>query len=168
MNLLDRIDAISNWSGNIIKWLSCVLTIIVLYEVMLRYLFNNPTIWGFDVTMMINCIIFMGGAAYVTYKKAHIRVDVLFNMFPRRVQVIIDVIYYILFFFPVCISMIWYGSRTAYRAFLSGTISNTSAWGEPVWFWRAIIPAAFILLLLQGIAEFIRTLMLWKGDNHVA
>ncbi len=168
MNLLNRIDSISNWSGKIIQWLSYVLTIVVLYEVMMRYIFNNPTIWAFDVTMIINVALFLGGLAYVTYKKAHISVDVLYNMFPRKVRIIIDLFCYILFFFPISLSMIWYGSRNAYVSFVSGTITNTSAWGEKVWFWKAIIPASFLLLFLQGIVEFIRTLMSWKGDNNVA
>jgi TRAP-type mannitol/chloroaromatic compound transport system permease small subunit len=168
MKFLNSIDSFSNWTGNVIKWLLYVLTIIVLFEVLMRYLFNSPTNWAFDTTMIINCAIFMGGAAYITYKNAHIRVDVLYNMFPRRLKVIIDLIYYILFFFPVSLSMIWYGSRNAYRSFLSGTISNTSSWGEPVWIWKAIIPVSFFLLLLQGIVELIRTIMLWKGENHVA
>jgi len=168
MKFLSYIDTISEWSGKIIRWMAYVLTATVLVEVMMRYLFNHPTMWAFDTVMMMNAVLFLGGAAYVTLHKRHIKVDVLFNNFPYRVQIIIELIFYIAFFFPLVLTMVWFGTKAAYLSYTFGEISNTSTWGEKIWYWKGIIPAAFFLLLLQGIVEFIRTLMSWKGDNHAA
>jgi TRAP-type mannitol/chloroaromatic compound transport system permease small subunit len=156
MKIEDYIDRISLWSGDIVRWLAVVLTVVVLIEVFARYLFNSPTIWAFDSAMMIYSVMFLGGAAYVLLIRTHIRVDVIFNMLPRRTQSILDLIYYIVFFFPYAFVMIWYGSKIAYFSTLAGEISNTSQWLEPIWPWRWVIPAGFILFLLAGIAEFIR------------
>ena len=117
--------------------------------------------------MMMNTGLFLGGAAYVTLTNRHIKVDVIFNRFPRRIQIAIDLIYYIVFFFPLVLTMVWFGSKFAYMSWAWGEISNTSTWGEKIWFWKAIIPASFFLLLLQGIVEFIRTIMSWKEARNV-
>jgi len=158
MNIEDYFDRISLWSGNIVRWLAVVLTVVVLYEVGARYLFNRPTIWAFDTAMMIYSTMFLFGAAYVLMLKAHIRVDVIFNMLPHRTRLILDLIYYILFMFPYIFVMIWFGSKIAIRMTIAGEISNTSQWLEPIWPWRWVIPAGFLLLLPQAIAEFIRTI----------
>lgn len=168
MKVMHCIDTISEWSGQILLWLAYILTGTVLIEVVMRYLFNSPTHWAFDVTMMMNAGLFLGGAAYVTLHKRHIQVDVLLNQFPRSIQIAIDILFYIVFFFPFVLTMVWFGTKAAYSSWVFQEISNTSTWGEKIWFWKAIIPISFFLLLLQGIVEFIRTLLSIKGDRHVA
>ena len=158
MKIKDHIDRISLWSGNIVRWLAVVLTAVVLYEVAARYLFNRPTMWAYDTAMMVYSVMFLGGAAYVLLVKTHIRVDVIFNMLPQRVQMILDLIYYFVFWLPYLFVMIWFGSKIAYQSMLAEEISNTSQWLEPIWPWRWLIPAGFVLLLLQCIAEIIRTI----------
>lgn len=156
MKIEDYIDRFSIWSGNIIRWLAVVLTVVVLYEVIARYLFIAPTIWAFDTAMMIYSTMFLFGAAWVLQIKAHIKVDVIFNMLPRRTQVILDLIYYIVFFFPYLFVMIVFGTKIAISMTIAREISNTSQWLEPIWPWRWVIPVGFLLLLLQAVAEFIR------------
>lgn len=168
MKFLYCIDTVSEWGGKILRWLAYILTITVLIEVFMRYLFNNPTDWAFDTVMMMNAALFLGGAAYVTLHKRHIKVDVLYNSYPRTLQIAVDLIFYIVFFFPLVVVMVWFGIKAAHMSWLFGEISNTSTWGQKIWYWKAIIPAAFLLLLFQGIAEFIRILVSLKGDNHAA
>jgi TRAP-type mannitol/chloroaromatic compound transport system permease small subunit len=54
--------------------------------------------------------------------------------------------------------MIWYGTKLAINMTIAREISNTSQWLEPIWPWRWVIPVGFLFFLLQGIAEFIRTI----------
>lgn len=157
MRITDHIDRISLWSGNIVRWLSVALAVVVLYEVAARYLFNSPTIWAYDTAMMIYSVLFLGGAAYVLLVKTHIRVDVIFNMLPQRAQMTLDLIYYIVFWLPYIFVMIWFGCKIAYQSTVAEEISNTSQWLEPIWPWRWVIPAGFVLLGLQCLAEIVRT-----------
>jgi TRAP-type mannitol/chloroaromatic compound transport system permease small subunit len=152
MKIEDYIDRISLWTANIICWLTIVLSIVVLIEVVMRYVLHNSTDWEFDVAMWIYSTMFMGGAAYVLQIKAHIKVDVIQNMLPRRTQLILDLIYYIVFFFPFLFVMIVFGSKIAILA----TLTEGIYLGEPIHPWRYVIPGAFLLLLLQAVAEFIR------------
>lgn len=157
MRIFHYIDAISIWSGKIVRWLALILSIVVLYEVTSRYLFGRPTIWAFDTAMMLNSGLFLLGGAYVLFEKRHIRVDVIFNRFPHHIKVFIDLIFYVVFLFPFASVMTWYGWKATAMSWAAREISNTSQWGELIFFWKAVIPVAFFLLLLQGIPEFFRT-----------
>ncbi len=158
MRFLAWIDALSTWTGKIARWLGLALSCAVLYEVVSRYLFNSPTIWAFDVAMMLTSILCLMPAAYLLKENAHIRVDVLLAMFPRRVQQAIECVFYLVCFFPFTLVMVWYGTRAARFAWMAGEISNTSQWGESIAWWKAMLPLAFLLLFLQGVAGFIRLL----------
>jgi len=166
MNILQTIDRISISTSKIVKWLALILSATVLFEVGARYLFGRPTLWAFDVTMFLYSAFFMLGAAWVLQEQKHIRIDVFYNMLPKRGRAIVDIFFYLLFFFPLAGVMIWYGTQMAYDSWLSDEISNTSQWGEKIYLWRAIIPVSFFLLFLQGIAEFIRTLNKLWSDKH--
>ena len=158
MRFLHYIDTMSIYAGKIFRWMALIISLVVLYEVFSRYILNNPTIWAFDTTMMLYSLLFIFGGAYVLWEKRHIRVDVIFNRFSLRTQAIIDIVFYVVFFFPYAVVMIWFGSKVAYMSTIAREISNTSQWGEPIYPWRWLIPAGFLLLALQGIPEFIRTL----------
>ena len=154
MKIEDYIDRISLWSGNIVRWLAIILSIIVLIEVVMRYVFKNPTDWANDAAMWSCSMMFTGGAAYVLLIKEHIRVDVIFNKLSQRTQLVLDLIYYIVFFFPYTFVMIGYGTKIA----ILSTLTEEIYVGEPIHPWRYVIPGAFLLLLLQAVAEFIRTI----------
>lgn len=157
MKILHIIDTISIWSGKIFRWAGLVLSVVVLYEVFSRYVLNKPTIWAFDTTLICYSIIYLLGGAYVLWEGSHIRVDVIYMRFSERTKAIIDIIYYVVFFFPLAWVMTWWGYKAALLAWRSQEISNTSQWGEQVYLWKFLIPLGFFLMLLQGIAEFFRT-----------
>ena len=158
MRILSFIDAIGAWSGKITRWFGLLLSLVVLFEVIARYLFNSPTIWAFDTAMMVTSTMFLLGATYVLKEGAHIRVDVIYNLLPARVRQVIDILFYLICFFPFTFVMVWYGTKAAKYSWAAREISNTSQWGEPISWWKAMLPLAFALLLLQGVAEFIRVL----------
>src|SRR5512145_1886506 len=110
------IDKFTDVSGTLVAWLNVPLVLAVAYEVAMRYLFNAPTIWSFDVTYMLYGTIFMLGAAYALHKGAHIRTDFFFEKWSIRTNGKIDSIAYIVLcctaifvFFIVSWNEGWYG-----------------------------------------------------------
>jgi TRAP-type mannitol/chloroaromatic compound transport system permease small subunit len=166
MRFLHYIDSISIYTGKIFRWMALILSLVVLYEVLSRYIFNRPTIWAFDTAMMLYSMLFIFGGAYVLWEKRHIRVDVIFNRFSLRTQAIIDIVFYVIFFFPYTVVMIWFGSKVAYLSTVAREISNTSQWSEPIYPWRWLIPAGFFLLFMQGIPELIRTIQQIRRESN--
>ena len=129
----------------------------LVYEVFARYLFDRPTVWAYEMTFMLYGGMFMLGAAYTLLKKAHIRTDIFYERFPARWQGIIDATLYLLIFFPGMILYMHAGWDYAHISWLQGERSEASPWRPPIWPLKMAIPGAALLLLLQGISEFLKS-----------
>jgi TRAP-type mannitol/chloroaromatic compound transport system permease small subunit len=106
---LSKIDAISIWSGNIVSIINPVVMVFVVYEIVMRFVFNTPTIWANEATVYLSALAYLLGGAYSLYYKAHVRVDMLYLKFSPRKRAILDVITFF-FTFIYLGSLIWVGS----------------------------------------------------------
>jgi len=169
MGLIDRvcsvIDTFTDKQGKIAAWIAVPMVIGLVYEVFARYLFNAPTAWSFDVTYMIYGSHYLLGAAFGLLYKVHIRIDVIYGLFPTKVRQFIDVLGYLVFFFPVVIVLALSGMSMASDGYRSGEVSQFSPWAPLLWPFKSVIAIAFVLLFLQGISEFLRTLVTFVRGN---
>ena len=144
-----RIDAMSTFMGKTFSWLIVVLTLHVSWEVVARYLFNQPSSWAFDLHSMYYGIMFMMAGAYTLAKNGHVRGDILYGYLPPRAQAWIDLILYVAFFIPGVTAMVWAG-----WTFAADSIAI-----------KAFIPVAGFFLLLQGFAEIVRCVMCLQSGS---
>jgi TRAP-type mannitol/chloroaromatic compound transport system permease small subunit len=151
------IDTFTDLTGTMFAWMSIPLVVAVAYEVIARYLFNAPTIWSYDVTYMLYGALFMLGAAYALHKGAHIRTDFFWENFTPRTKGVIDSIAYVVFFFP---SLTALGIISYFEASYALSINETSdqtPWRPILWPFKFIVPLACLLLLIQGLSEFLKS-----------
>ncbi|MBM4314335.1 MAG: TRAP transporter small permease subunit, partial [Deltaproteobacteria bacterium] len=94
------VDRISTFVGTAFSWLIISLTFVITYEVFSRYALDAPHDWAFDIMLQMYGILFMMAGAYTLSKNNMVRGDVLYGFFPQRVQAILDLTLYILFFLP--------------------------------------------------------------------
>ena len=154
--VLKMADAIGEWSGKIFSSLIPILMLVVLTEVAMRYVFNNPTIWTYETSTFIFGAAFMLGGAYTLIHKGHVKVDILYTRLSPRTRAIMDVVTFV--FFLIFISIIlWKGGDMVWKAFHSMERSGSS-WNPVVWPSRLFIPIGAFLILLQGLAGFIRNI----------
>ncbi|CAB3823501.1 TRAP transporter small permease subunit [Achromobacter mucicolens] len=159
------IDSISTLVGKTFAWLIVVLTLHVCWEVAARYILNQPSAWAFDLQMMYYGILFMMAGAYTLAKNGHVRGDILYGFLPPRVQAGLDLLLFIVFFFPGVIALVWAGWYYAGYSIAIREHSSLMANGPPIYPFKAFIPAAGAVLLLQGVAEVMRCILCLKqGD----
>ena len=159
------IDVISDKTGRIVGWVAVPMIIALIYEVFARYVFHRPTIWSYEVTYMIYGTHFLLGAAYTLRVRGHIRIDLVYMKFPPRGRALIDVIGYLVIFFPIMIILVVASYDMAKDAFMIREVSQFTPWQPILWPFKSVICIGFILLILQGIAEFIRSMiMLIQGE----
>ena len=151
------LDSISLWSGRIVAWLIVPMVLSLVYEVVARYVFDAPTMWAYDMTFMLYGSFFMIGSAYTLYKKGHIRTDSYYGSWSPRTQGWVDAICYLLFFFPPMIAFLVVGWDYFARSYMQGERIVTSPWMPIVYPFKAAIPLATLLLLLQGLSEFMKS-----------
>ncbi len=148
---------IGEWSGRLFAWLVVPMTFGLCYEVFARYLFNAPTIWAYDVTYILYGSHFMLGAAYTLYKGQHIRTDMFYENFSVRWKGIVDGVLYLVFFFPGMIFFMTAGWAEAAHAWDIGERSDASPWRPIIYPFKTVVPVAAILLLIQGLSEFLKS-----------
>lgn len=153
------IDRINETVGKSFAWLIVVLTFAMSFEVFSRYLFGRPTTWAFDVSYMGYGIYFMMGSAYTLSKNAHVRGDIFYRNFKPRTQALIDVVLYIIIFFPAMVALIVIGLDFFLDSYRIGETSPLSPYDTPVWPLKGAIPAAAFFLLLQGFAQVMRCII---------
>ena len=154
--VLLAIDRVNTWVGKAFAWSILVLTLVIAYEVFARYVFRAPTGWGFDASYMLYGTLFMMAGAYALSRGAHVRGDFLYRMFSPRTQAALDLALYVLFFVPGMAALIYSGWRFFDLSYVMNERSSFSPDGPIVWPFKALIPVAGALMLLQGLAEIVR------------
>jgi len=127
-----------------------------MFEVTMRYAFNSPTVWAYETSSMLGGSIYALGWAYALLHQSHIRVDVFFSRLSLRGQAIADSILALVLFFPLIGLMTERSLFWAWRAWSRGLVMMESYWYAPQWPFRVILAVGICLLLLQGIAKFVR------------
>jgi TRAP-type mannitol/chloroaromatic compound transport system permease small subunit len=156
---LHFIDSLSAWVGKSFGWLILVLTFGVSYEVFVRYVLRAPTTWAFDVSYITYGALFLMAGAYTLSRNAHVRGDMIYRLWPPRVQASIDLVLFIIFFFPAVLALMYSGWFFAEFSIRFREVSIFSPAGVPVFPLKALIPVTGMLLLIQGIAEVIRCIL---------
>lgn len=159
------IDKISTWIGQAFAWLIVALTVLISWEVFSRKFFDAPHAWTFDVQIMFYGTLFMMAGAYTLSKDGHVRGDVLYSFFSPRTQALFDLVLFILFFIPGVIALAYAGYTYAAESWVIREHSSIMADGPPIYPFKAVIPLAGTILLIQGIVEIIRCVICLKeGD----
>jgi TRAP-type mannitol/chloroaromatic compound transport system permease small subunit len=159
---LHTIDGISTWVGKAASWLIVALMAVVCVEVFKRYIMNMPTAWIFDADNMLYGTAFMLCGAYTLAQNAHVRGDFLYSSMRPRTQAALDIVLYVVFFFPGIAALIYAGSDYAADSWRIAEHSNVTAEGPAVYPFKTMIPIAGVLVMLQGVAEMVRCVVCLK------
>ena len=152
--ILHLIDNLSLWTGKVVSFLVLAMVGVTVYEVVLRYVFNSPTIWAFETNYLMFGAYSILGGAYTLYLKGHVNVDILYERLPIRKRAISDLATSV-FFFLFSGILLW---KMGIMAWDSLMIKEhlSSAWAPPVYPLKLIMFIGVLLLPLQGLAKFIR------------
>jgi TRAP-type mannitol/chloroaromatic compound transport system permease small subunit len=157
LRTIRAVDRFTDLTGTVVSWLAIPLVLSVSYEVIARYLFSAPTVWAFDITYMTYGALFMLGAAFALRKGAHIRTDFFWEHYSVRNKGTIDSISYVVFFFPSLTILLFISLNEAIYAFQINETSDQTPWRPLLWPFKAVIPLACLLLLVQGVSEFLKS-----------
>jgi TRAP-type mannitol/chloroaromatic compound transport system permease small subunit len=147
------------WVGRAFAWGIFILTAAVMYEVIMRYFFNAPTLWSFDFTIQMYGAVFLMGGASAMSTKTHVRADMYYNKLSQKGQAILDLILFICFYAPGVFALTYAGYFYAKKAW----IVHETSWNSPaqiqIYFSKSLIPIAGLLLLIIGISEIFRCII---------
>jgi TRAP-type mannitol/chloroaromatic compound transport system permease small subunit len=154
--ILHAIDSFQDRFGRIIAFLTVGMMGVVAVEVVLRYVFDSPTLWAHETAQFLYGAYCILGGAYVLLHKGHVSMDIIYVRLSLRKRAILDLFTSPLVFLYLGM-MLWHGSIFAWKSVGVMEVSTTS-WAPPIWPIKLILPLAALLFLLQGIVGFVRDL----------
>ncbi|MFN3868184.1 MAG: TRAP transporter small permease subunit, partial [Hyphomicrobiaceae bacterium] len=140
-------------------WCVAALAFGLAYDLVVVALFGEPTRWTADLSYMVYGTLFMMGGAYALSRDRHARADVLYRLWQPRTQGIVQLVLYITLFVPAAIALIFAGWTFAQQSIAYREVSVMSPANMPIFQFKMIIPAAGLLLLLQGVAQVARCII---------
>jgi TRAP-type mannitol/chloroaromatic compound transport system permease small subunit len=158
LRITNPIDALGSYSGGIVALVILPLVVALTYEVIARYAFHAPTVWAYDTSYMLYGAHFMLGAGYTLLQGGHIRTDIFYQNWSPRTQGIIDAALYLFLFFPGITFFFVMGFIEASHSWSIGELSDASPWRPPLYPLKIVIPVTALLLLIQGVSEFLKSL----------
>ncbi len=161
-------DIFSKAIGHAFAWCILVLTASTCFEVFMRYVLHDPTVWAFDMSYILYGALFMMSGAYALSRGSHVRGDFIYRKWPAATQAKVDLVLYFLFFFPAVFAMVFTGARYSFESARILESSVNSPAGIPVWPLKMIIFVAGLTLLMAGIAEVMRCIICIKTGRWPA
>ena len=155
--LVKSIERITGSVGILASFALVPLVLATCYEVFVRYAMGAPTIWAYEVGYILTGSHFLLGMAYTLQTGTHIRIDIFSGNFSLRARAIIDLVGY-----TVTLPLMLWLTYSLFQHLATGYLrhehSGQSAMNMPVWPFRVVFLAAFALLMLQIVAEVVKTL----------
>lgn len=158
------LDIVVEHSGRLASWAGFALVCVMAFNVLLRYLFHTGSVamqeleWHLMAPVSLLCI------AYAIKHEGHVRVDILYGRFPRRVKQVLDVLACLA---AVAFSAIIIRLSIGYvmQSYMIGETSPDPG-GLPYRFLlKSMIPLGFLLLLVQSLAATLRSLIPFFGGE---
>jgi TRAP-type mannitol/chloroaromatic compound transport system permease small subunit len=167
-SVLLGVDRLSAFVGKTFAWAILLMVVLISYEVFMRYVMRAPTAWAYDVGYMLYGTIFIMAGAYALSTAAHVRGDVIYRLWPPRVQAVVDLLLYLVFFFPAIIALVYAGYNYAEFSWRIGERSSSGPGGPPVYHFKSLIPFAAAVLFIQGLAEIMRCILCLRDGRWPA
>lgn len=157
------IDRLNEIVGKIVMWAILVAILISAANALIRKIFSMSSNAWLEAQWYLFGAAFLLAAAYTLKQNEHIRIDIVYGMFSRRVQHWIDLVGHALFLLPFSLLMVYYLWPYTMKSIRSGEMSS-NAGGLIIWPAKALLLVGFILLTIQAISEIIKKIAVMRGD----
>ena len=148
------------------RWVSRLILAAILVSAgnaVIRKAFNMSSNAWLELQWYLFGAAFMLAAAYTLRQNEHIRIDIVYGAFSRRVQHWIELFGHVFFLMPFVVLMIVYFIPYVGLSYRSGEMSN-NAGGLILWPAKSALLIGFVLLGFQGVSEIIKKVAVMRGD----
>ncbi|SIS54917.1 TRAP transporter small permease subunit [Neptunomonas antarctica] len=153
------IDWISENSGIFVSFWTINAVCFYFFEVVMRYLFNMPTIWVHEASFLLLGMQYLLAGGFALLHGSHVRVDVVYNYLPERGRVGMD-IFTSMFFFIFALALMG-TSWTYFEYSMQLGETTVETWGIQHWPVKGMMFLGSVLLLLAGISKLMKDIMLF-------
>ncbi len=156
------IDLLSELLGRLAMYLAIILLGVIVFEVFSRRIFNSPSVWTYETSTMLFGAFVMLIMPYGMLHGVNVSVDLVTQRFSKKTQQVIDLVTYLVLFFPFMLVLLYAGYKFALSSWLVQETS-WSNWKPPLYYYKTCIPVAAFFTTLQGVSETLKRVMTLMG-----
>ncbi len=162
IHVLENIGA---YVGKTVSYLTTVLVLIVCYDVLTRHFFDASKIWITEIEIYCYSFIFLLGSAYAFKHDKHVRVDVFYAKFSEKKKAWVNLLGGLFLLIPWCTVVAIVSFQYAMSSFSIGEGSPQPGGLPALYILKFSIFIGFTLLLLQGIASVLKSILIIQGKE---
>ena len=155
LRLADRLDAVVEVAGRAASWLALAMVLLISFNVFRRYLFREGSVALQELEWHLMVPLVLVGLSYALLHREHVRVDFLFERFPKAVQDAVDALSGVATV-VISIFVIDFALDYVNQSFAMGEGSPDPGGLSHRFVLKAFIPLGFALLVVQGAAVAVR------------
>ena len=153
--MIRAIERVVDVTGRATSWLALAIVVLMATNVVLRYLFSYGSVWAQELEWHLLAPLILFAIAYALQKGEHVRVDVLYARFSPRGKAVVHVVEALLCL-AISIIIVLLSFKYVEQSYVIGEQSADPGGLTHRWLLKALIPAGFVLVALQSVAEIVK------------
>lgn len=162
----DAIDALNEWVGNKVAWLSLAMAVVMFLTVILRYVFDMGWIWMQESVVYMHGILFMVAAGFTLKHEQHVRIDIIYDRLSQRKKAVINLLGTVFFLLPTCFAIFYYAYPYVSDSWAVQEGSKEAGGIPGVFLLKSAILIFPTLVGLQGLAKAIRAVLTLTNSDE--
>ena len=161
------IDSFTGAIAQVMQWLTLLMVLLGAYNVITRYVGRaiqqslGGAIYTVLQTYMFD-LVFLLAAGWVLSVDGHVRVDIIYSRLSEKRKAWVDLFGTVFFLLPFCFMGFALSLPYVRRSWQHMEV-NVNALNIPIYPMKTLIPVAFALLALQGVAQIIKMIAKIRG-----
>lgn len=160
-----RIEAFIDIVGRTVSWLSLFMVLVTFVVLILRYVFEIGSIALQESIMYMHATVFLVAAAWTLKQDAHVRVDIIYCRCSKKTQALLDLLGNVFLLLPLMGFIIWVSFSYVQESWRIHEASPEAGGLPGVYLLKTLIPIMATLLILQGVANILKTLLVLRERN---
>ena len=160
---VEAVDRLSRLLGHLAAWLTLGCVALVFALVLARYGFDRSSIALQEAVLWLHAAAFLLGLSWALSEDQHVRVDLFRQRWSARTRAAVELAGLALFLLPFCGFALWISGDYVAASWRVGESSREPGGLPALYLLKTLIPVAFGLLALQGLAQALRALDTLRG-----
>lgn len=156
------IDCLNVRVGRAVTWFVLIVSLVSAGNAVMRKAFSLSSNAWLELQWYLFGAIFLLASGYTFLRNEHVRVDVLSQRLPERVQVWIEIFGVVFFLMPAASLVLWLSLPFFWQSFVTHELSSNTE-GLIRWPAKLLLPVGFSLLLLAAVSHLIRCVGFLRG-----
>ena len=164
------LDRIAKYAGYLAAILVVILSLLVVYDASMRYLFSSGSIALQEIEWHLFDMVFLLGLAYALKYDKHVRVDIFFERYPEQTRMVVQILSMLLLVIPFSVLFLNDALDMTLQSYMQNEVSSDPGGLTHRWLIKAVLVLAFVLLLLQAVSEILKAyhridnkIVLWRA-----